>query len=180
MGSLSDGALRPENRQRDLPYGNRTSGNDCGAIAFHRAHTINKKATRLHAPIPFVVMPLFALANAGVRLVDGVGVALHSPVTVGVVLGLLLGKPVGIMLSSASAVRIGVAELPAGITWLHVLGVSWLGGIGFTMSLFIVEDWLSRTALNLSWQRSGGVVAGIALANWSVRHTPIHHRRGEA
>lgn len=91
----------------------------------------------LSGPVAFVVMPVFALANAGVDLGSGVGEALRSPVALGIALGLLVGKPVGITLASVLAVRSGAADLPDGVSWRHVHGASWLGGIGFTMSLFI-------------------------------------------
>ena len=81
-------------------------------------------------------MPLFALANAGVRL-TGVGEVLGSPVAQGIALGLVAGKSVGITLFSWLAVRAGLAALPNGVTWRLVFGAAWLGGIGFTMSLFI-------------------------------------------
>jgi NhaA family Na+:H+ antiporter len=91
----------------------------------------------LQRPVAFVVLPLFALANAGVTLRGGVSAVLHSPVAFGVGLGLLVGKPLGITLASYAAVRTGAAELPTGVAWRHVHGAAWLGGIGFTMSLFI-------------------------------------------
>ncbi len=90
----------------------------------------------LHRPVAFAIMPVFALANAGVPL--GVfGDALGSPVALGVALGLLLGKTTGITLFSWMAVRAGLAVLPAGVSWRAVHGVAWLGGIGFTMALFV-------------------------------------------
>jgi NhaA family Na+:H+ antiporter len=92
----------------------------------------------LHPWVAFVVMPVFALANAGVALNAG---ALADPlaarVTLAVALGLLVGKPVGIMLLSWLAVRLGIAALPAGVGWGALLGAGCLGGIGFTMALFI-------------------------------------------
>jgi NhaA family Na+:H+ antiporter len=90
----------------------------------------------LHGIVTFGIMPLFALANAGVSL-SGAGSVLGSPVAHGVVLGLVVGKPVGIALASWVAVRLGAAALPAGVTWRSLTGVAVLGGIGFTMSLFI-------------------------------------------
>jgi NhaA family Na+:H+ antiporter len=86
--------------------------------------------------VTFGIMPLFALANAGVTLA-GAARVLDSPVAHGVLLGLIVGKPVGIALASWLAVRLGVAALPAGVTWRALGGVAMLGGIGFTMSLFI-------------------------------------------
>jgi NhaA family Na+:H+ antiporter len=94
---------------------------------------------RLHGVVAFVIMPLFALANAGVELGAGMLGSLSLPVTLGIVLGLVVGKPVGITLFAWLAVRIGVAVLPEQATWRSLHGVSWLGGIGFTMSLFIAS-----------------------------------------
>ena len=91
----------------------------------------------LHTPVNYLIMPLFALANAGVVL-HGVGFGqLSEHVTLGIVLGLLIGKVVGISLFSWLSVKIGIAILPARVSWRHVVGVAFLGGIGFTMSLFI-------------------------------------------
>lgn len=91
----------------------------------------------LHNWVTFLIMPVFALANAGVALTGNVSETFSQPVTLGVVLGLLLGKPIGITFASWLAVRSGVASLPAGVTWSHIHGAGWLGGIGFTMSLFV-------------------------------------------
>lgn len=91
----------------------------------------------LHHVVAFAIMPIFALANAGVPLRDGFVEAVRSPVSLGIALGLLLGKPIGITLASFLAVRTGIADLPNGVAWRHIHGAGWLAGIGFTMSLFI-------------------------------------------
>jgi NhaA family Na+:H+ antiporter len=91
----------------------------------------------LEGMVAFIVLPLFALANAGVSLDGSVGIVLHSPIALGAALGLLLGKPIGITLASYLSVRSGAAQLPGGVAWRHLHGAAWLGGIGFTMSLFI-------------------------------------------
>ena len=91
----------------------------------------------LHGPVAFVIIPLFALANAGVHLGGNLGEAFTNPVALGIILGLVIGKPIGITLFAWLAVRSGVAALPTGTTWQGIRGVSLLGGIGFTMSLFI-------------------------------------------
>jgi Na+:H+ antiporter, NhaA family len=88
----------------------------------------------LHPFTSFAVLPAFALANAGIPLA---GARLDSGVALGIVLGLLVGKPAGIGLASWLAVRAGIAELPAAVGWRHVLGAGALAGIGFTMSLFV-------------------------------------------
>ena len=93
----------------------------------------------LHPWVVFAIMPIFALANAGVQLGGGIGDALTSPVTLGIVAGLLVGKQLGITLFAWLAVKSGVSELPRGVGWRHVYGAGWLAGIGFTMSLFISD-----------------------------------------
>ncbi|MBN1119774.1 MAG: Na+/H+ antiporter NhaA [Anaerolineae bacterium] len=95
---------------------------------------------RLHPWVVYVIMPIFALANAGVVLVGEDFLAAFShPLSLGVVVGLVVGKSVGISLLSWLAVRIGLAELPQGVTIRHIIGAGFLAGIGFTMSLFIAN-----------------------------------------
>ncbi len=95
-----------------------------------------------HALLPYVtffVIPIFALSNAGIRLEGNILEAVASPVTVGVIAGLLIGKQLGVTLFTWIAVRLRLADLPEGVTWGQVYGVSWLTSIGFTMSLFVTE-----------------------------------------
>jgi len=93
---------------------------------------------RLHPWVAFVIMPVFALCNAGVALdASSLGDAQAQRVAAGVALGLLLGKPVGITLVSWLAVRLGVAELPRGVGWFQIAAAGLLAGIGFTVALFI-------------------------------------------
>jgi NhaA family Na+:H+ antiporter len=92
----------------------------------------------LHGTVSFGIMPVFALANAGVALdLSALSAAMGSAVTLGTALGLLIGKPLGIAGFSWLAVRVGLATLPRGATWPALMGVAVLGGIGFTMALFI-------------------------------------------
>jgi NhaA family Na+:H+ antiporter len=91
----------------------------------------------LHPWVAFFIMPVFALANAGVSIGGDVAGVLGSPVALGIILGLFLGKQIGILAFAWVAVRIGLAVLPAAVGWRQVWGVSLLCGIGFTMSLFI-------------------------------------------
>ena len=91
----------------------------------------------LHTPVAFVILPIFAFANAGLSL-SGISFDdVTHPVTLGVIFGLLVGKPVGILAFVGLAVGLRFAELPKGIDWLQLLGVAFACGIGFTMSLFI-------------------------------------------
>ena len=93
----------------------------------------------LHPIQAFWVLPVFALFNAGVPLGEGLVERLQSPVSLGILLGLVVGKPAGVMLCSWLAVRSGRAALPSGINWGQIFGAGMLAGIGFTMSLFISE-----------------------------------------
>jgi NhaA family Na+:H+ antiporter len=89
--------------------------------------------------VNFLIVPLFALANAGVDLRGGATSALGNSITWGVLLGLFVGKPMGVLLASWVAVKCGMASLPEGATVRQVIGVSVLCGIGFTMSLFVAH-----------------------------------------
>lgn len=102
------------------------------------AHSpLHRLEQALHKPVAFLVVPIFGFANAGVSF-DGVSLATFAqPITLGVGLGLVLGKLVGIFGTVVLLVRTGLADLPAAASWPQVLGVTFLCGIGFTMSLFI-------------------------------------------
>ena len=99
----------------------------------------------LHPWSSFVIVPIFALANAGVRITaDTFGSAVRSPLTWGVFLGLLIGKPLGVSVSTRLASRFGVAELPTGLSRRQVTGLGSTAGIGFTVAMFITELALSN------------------------------------
>jgi Na+:H+ antiporter, NhaA family len=87
--------------------------------------------------VSFVIMPLFAFSNAGVHILGKLSVAAKSPVTLGVALGLLVGKPFGITAFAWAAERVKLASRPAAVNWTQIFAASWVCGIGFTMSLFI-------------------------------------------
>ena len=112
----------------------------------------------------FVIVPLFALANAGVEITgDALGDAFGGRIAWGVVLGLVVGKFVGISVTTIAGARLGVGRLPAGVNMGHVVGASLLAGIGFTVSLFIAE--LSfADAPDLLDQAKKGVLAGSLVA----------------
>jgi NhaA family Na+:H+ antiporter len=104
------------------------------------ASPVDRLDAYLRPIVSYAIVPLFALANAGVILdSDSIEAAASSPVTAGVAAGLVLGKPAGILLLSAAAVRLGVCEPPEGTGWRHVLGAGLIAGIGFTVSLFITN-----------------------------------------
>jgi Na+:H+ antiporter, NhaA family len=93
----------------------------------------------LHPVTAYVILPLFALFNAGVVLDTGILRALANPVGLGVLLGLLLGKQAGITISSWLVIRCRLADMPAGVSWLQIHGCAILAGIGFTMALFVTD-----------------------------------------
>ena len=119
----------------------------------------------LHKPVAFLIVPVFALANAGVEVSAGFGAVVASPLTLGIVLGLVVGKPIGITALAWLAVRSGLAALPDGVGWKQVMGISALCGIGFTMSIFIATlafpgdpDLLDAAKLGILL---GSLVAGV-------------------
>jgi NhaA family Na+:H+ antiporter len=91
----------------------------------------------LHKPVAFVIMPLFALANTAIALTGNWMQGLATASSLGIFVGLVIGKPLGITLSSLLAVKSGLSQLPGDVWWKHIVGAGFLGGIGFTMSIFI-------------------------------------------
>ncbi len=130
-----------------------------------------------HPVQAFFILPLFALANAGVRLDQGMFEAVTSPVGLGIILGLVLGKPVGFVLFSWMAIRSGKADLPEGVTWMQFFGMSCLAGIGFTMSLFVSE--LAFRSESLIANAKLGILVGSlvsAIAGFIVLHSALPRR----
>jgi NhaA family Na+:H+ antiporter len=119
----------------------------------------------MHPWVIFLIMPVFALSNTGVLLGNDVLPVIKSAAGMGIVLGLVLGKPLGILLFSWLAYKMGVASLPENIKWVHILGVGLLAGIGFTMALFVASLAFTETALISSAKISilfASLIAGIA------------------
>ncbi|MEZ4739627.1 MAG: Na+/H+ antiporter NhaA [Flavobacteriales bacterium] len=136
---------------------------------------------RLQPIVMYFVIPLFALANAGVELPsDAIG-ALSGTITLGVGLGLLFGKPLGILLVCWLLVKLGWARLGASVTWKHMIGAAFLAGIGFTMSLFINE--LAFRDPELRQQAKLGILIASVLAGTIgyllLRNTPVADRPDE-
>lgn len=93
----------------------------------------------LHRPVAFVILPIFALANTGIVIGADWANSLASANNLGIIGGLVVGKPVGIVLLSFAAVTLGICRLPLDLNWKHIVGAGLLGGIGFTMSIFITN-----------------------------------------
>jgi len=136
---------------------------------------LSRWETRLEKPISFIVMPLFALMNAGLVIsAESVGAAWSSELGIAIALGLLVGKPAGILGGMWLGAKTGWAELPEGLLWRHVLGLGLLGSIGFTMSLFITHlsfdgsgDWLETAKLSVIATSFLGGVLGYAWLRWA-------------
>jgi len=121
---------------------------------------------RLHPWVYFLILPLFALTNADVCLIDGtLGNPFANPAFFGVFFGLVLGNPIGIMLVSFIMVKLKLVDLPEGVTWGHMLGAAVLAGVGFTMSIFVANlafvDAATITVAKVAIL-SGSTVAGVA------------------
>ena len=123
----------------------------------------------LHPWVIYFIMPLFALANAGVMLTEDIPGGFVSSVSLGVVLGLVIGKPIGITLFSWLAVTLGLAELGRGASWKHIVGAGCLGGIGFTMSLFIASLAFGNSSV-LSTAKVGILAASLiaGITGWVI------------
>lgn len=116
----------------------------------------------LQGTVAFVILPIFAFANSGIHLLgSGMDEIVH-PVPIAIAAGLLLGKPIGVMLFSWLGVKLGLTSVPKGLNWQHIFGVSLLCGIGFTMSLFI--GGLAFGEIEKSFDERVGVVVGSLLS----------------
>ncbi|MBF5007534.1 Na+/H+ antiporter NhaA [Diaphorobacter caeni] len=145
------------------------------------AAPVERVAASLHPWVTFAIMPLFALANAGVTLlgeaapVDAAEPSSGQPLMLAVALALLLGKPVGVLLVSWLAVRLRLCVLPAGMGWSHLLLAGLLAGIGFTMAIFIATlafadaAQLNEAKLGVLLGSACAAVAGL-LWGWHLKH----------
>lgn len=91
----------------------------------------------LHKPVAFIVLPIFALANTAIGINGDLSEIITQNYSVGIALGLMIGKPVGIFLMTLIGFKLGLCKLPTDLSWSKIMGVGFLGGIGFTMSIFI-------------------------------------------
>ena len=145
IATFSETASQPTALSRGVPA---AALRDLEELSRESRPVLNRLEHALHPWTSYGIVPLFALANAGIGLSgDLIRDSMTSPITLGVFLGLVLGKPLGIMVASMIAVRAGVADLPADVRWSQVLGASILAGIGFTVSIFITGLALSDSGL---------------------------------
>lgn len=140
-----------------------------GARDKHGHSPLEEMEHNLHYPVAFIILPLFALANAGVAL-GGVGFdTVAQPISTGVILGLVVGKPLGVIGGAAAAVYLLGSSLPQGLTMRHIWGAGHLTGIGFTMSLFIGSLAFENTE-QIAQVRIGILIASLlsAVFGWLV------------
>ena len=128
--------------------------------AEHAQTPLQRLEHTLHPWVSNLIMPVFALANAGVVLTGNLGTMLIQPVTIGIMAGLIFGKQIGVFLASYIAVKLKWADLPAGMTWGRLYGLAWLAGIGFTMSLFITSLAFTEAGI-LATAKAGILVASL-------------------
>ena len=139
---------------------------------------LNRIEHALHPWTSMAVVPIFALANAGIVLnADAIDDALNSSVSLAVVLGLVVGKPLGLVLGSILAVSLGLARRPPGVTWLHIAGLGGLAGIGFTISLFVTNLAFSDDPALLDAAKVGILVGSLIAAAVGVIFLLLAHRR---
>jgi len=119
----------------------------------------------LHPIVAFLILPLFALWNAGVALRGGFADIADSRISLGILVGLVVGKQLGITLFAWIAIRAGWAALPAEVTWAQIYGGACLAGIGFTMSLFVSELAFGYGGL-LGEAKLGVLLASLLAATW--------------
>lgn len=100
-------------------------------------HTLEKVQHALHIPVNFIILPVFAIANTAIIIPENIVYAFTSSLGLGIIFGLLIGKPLGIVTACWIIVRLKWGELPAAVSWKHLVGIGLLAGIGFTMSIFI-------------------------------------------
>lgn len=118
----------------------------------------------LHGSVAFAILPLFAFANSGISFAGLTWAGLLEPVPLGISLGLLLGKPLGVTAFAWVAVRLGLARLPEGIGWREILGVAVICGIGFTMSLFISSLAFEQGQTSMVVDDRLGILAGSTIS----------------
>lgn len=115
----------------------------------------------LHKPVAFVILPIFALANTGIIIGADALQTLANPNEIGIMAGLVIGKPIGITLVCFIVVAIGICRLPLDLNWKHIFGAGLLGGIGFTMSIFITNLAFSTNPLEINGSKMAILLASL-------------------
>lgn len=134
----------------------------------------------LHKPVAFFILPIFALANTIIFLDTNLSSIIMEKYSLGILLGLVLGKPIGILIFTLLSTRLGLCKLPEDLSWRHILGASTLAGIGFTMSIFITllafEDVyiINNTKLVILASSTIAAIFGYSFLRYTLKNNPIH------
>jgi NhaA family Na+:H+ antiporter len=136
----------------------------------------------LHKPVAFLIMPIFALANTHITLSGNWAAGLLSSNALGIFAGLFVGKPLGIVLFSLLAIKFGLSKLPNDVSWKHIIGAGFLGGIGFTMSIFITllafddPDIIQSSKISILLSSLvAGVVGYVVLSRQTTTKSVVDH-----
>jgi NhaA family Na+:H+ antiporter len=148
------------------------------ALSLAAQTPLQKIESALHPWVAFVIMPLFALANAGIIIGADFFSMLINPVSIGVSLGLVIGKFVGVLLFTWLLVKTKIGTLPQGATWKHIMGVALLAGIGFTMSLF-VSALAFTDAQRIEQAKSGILVASLIAGILGITVLKLQRRKAK-
>lgn len=140
----------------------------------------------LHKPSGFLILPIFALANTGIAIGAGRAHELTSSNSLGILAGLVIGKPLGIVLFSFIAVATGICRLPLDVNWKHIIGAGLLGGIGFTMSIFITNLAFPNDASTINASKmaillaslTAGIIGFLWLSAWSKAEHELRRSHG--
>ena len=152
------------------------------AVPFHRLDSKNpsyRLQRLLHYPVAFVILPVFALANTAMVFPVDIVKSLWQPSSLGILTGLVVGKFIGISLASWLAVRAGLATLSSGLRWRHIIGIAMLGGIGFTMSIFITnlafsdQDLVAASKMSILLASLFAATGGCMVLRTSERKPPV-------
>jgi NhaA family Na+:H+ antiporter len=151
------------------------------AIPFHKVDAKNisfKLQHALHYPVAFIILPVFALANTAIIFPDNIVAGLTSKNSIGIILGLVVGKFLGVFALSLLAVKTKLAALSPDITWRHLFGISLLSGIGFTMSMFITNlafsdaELITASKISIIFSSLVAAIMGLAILK-SARPSPV-------
>lgn len=133
----------------------------------------------LHNPVAFIVMPIFALANTAIDMSGDIGQIITENYSIGIALGLIIGKPIGIFTLSFIAVKLKLCDLPSDVSWTNIIGAGFLSGIGFTMSIFITllafdsEILVNNTKLIILLSSLIAGIIGFCILKLSLQNTIV-------
>ncbi|MCB0363457.1 MAG: Na+/H+ antiporter NhaA, partial [Bdellovibrionales bacterium] len=172
---INDLSLHLSKIQKEDAYENQSSNeylDERAKSMFEELHQVSIEARSpldrlvhmLHPIVSFVIMPIFAFTNAGIEMAGlDFDHFIHNPISLGIILGLFVGKPLGILSFAWLSTKMKLAQLPTGISWFHITCMGCLGGIGFTMALFVSHLALKTPDLEV-YSKLGIIVASILSA----------------